>query len=149
MLAREIRTADPTCEAVAETAAVIVERFLTAIAWRGQDPRLQPASLAVSAEGGQRPGVLPLSIGAGLAAWTDIRDRLAPALAVDLSLHLGRTVVGVWGAAPAAERMAVLAGDENRGTLQTRRGLVGGSPVWLRRGPGPAPVPRGRGRGSG
>jgi hypothetical protein len=127
MLSREIRTADPTCDAVAETAAVILERFLTAIAWRGQDPRLQPASLAVSAEGGQPPGGIRLSIGAGLAAWTEHPGSVAPALALELSVRLGRAAVGVWGAAPPAERMAVLAGDENRGTLQTRRGLVGGS----------------------
>ena len=129
MLAREILAADPGCEAVAETAAIILERYLTAIAWRGQDPRLQPASLAVSAGVGRRPGGGPLAMGAGLAAWAEFPGLAAPApaLAVDLSLRLGRAVVGLWGAAPAAERMAVLAGDDNRGTLQTRRALVGGS----------------------
>ena len=129
MLAREILVSDPGCEAVAETAAIILERYLTAIAWRGQDPRLQPASLAVSANVGRRPGGGPLAVGAGLAAWAELPGTAAPvpALAVDLSLRLGRAVVGLWGAAPAAERMAVLAGDENRGTLWTRRALAGGS----------------------
>jgi hypothetical protein len=137
MLAREIRTADPGCDAVAETAAVILERFLTAIDWRGQDPRLQPASLALSAEGGQRPGgTARLAISAGLAAWAEHPGSVVPALALDLSLRLDRAVVGVWGAAPPAERMAVLAGAENRGTLQTRRALFGGSLAGCSAGPG-------------
>ena len=72
MLAREILPADPGCDAVAETAAVILERYVTAIAWRGQDPRLQPASLAVSGGVGRRPGGGPLALSAGLAAWTEL-----------------------------------------------------------------------------
>jgi hypothetical protein len=129
MLARVILAGDPGCDAVAETAAIILERYLTAIAWRGRDPRLQPASLAVSAGVGRRPGGGPLAVGAGLAAWAELPGWAAPvpAVTVDISLRLGRAVMGLWGAAPAAERMAVLAGDENRGTLQTRRALVGGS----------------------
>jgi hypothetical protein len=129
MMAREILPADPGCDAVAETAAIMLERYVTAIEWRGQDPRLQPASLAVSGGVGRRPGGGLLTLGAGLAAWTELPGSAvpAPALALDLSLRLGRAVVGVWGAATAVERMAVLAGDENRGALLTRRALLGGS----------------------
>jgi hypothetical protein len=129
MLAREIAPPEPSCEVVAETATIILDRYLTAIAWRGQDPRLQPASLAAGAGG--RPGRSRLAVGAGLAAWVEAPDSLAPvpALAVDLSMRLGGAMLGLWGAASVEQRSDVLVGDENRGTLLTRPALFGGSLV--------------------
>jgi hypothetical protein len=129
MLAREIRPPEPSCAAVAETATIILDRYLTAIDWHGEEPRLQPASLALSAVGGGRPGGTRLALGAGLAAWTELPAAPAPvpALAVDLSVHFGRAMVGLWGAVPAVQRMTVLVDDENRGTLLTRHALLGGS----------------------
>ncbi len=124
MLARDLRPGEPSCAAVAETATLILDRFLTAISWRGADPRLEADSLA----GGRRPGGLDgLSLGAGLGAWTEVPWQVDPALAVDLSARLGRVLIGFWGAVPASERQVVRVGDDDRGRLRVNRAGLGTS----------------------
>jgi hypothetical protein len=116
VLLREMRPAEPECAVVVETCVLIVDRYLSAIDWPGRElrvaPELRPAGVAFAA---------------GLAGWAELPADAAPALAVDLSLRRGRLLGALWGAATAREQRPVVVAGDQRGTLEARRFLVGGS----------------------
>lgn len=116
VLSREIRSAAPECAAVVETSALIVDRYLSDIDWSGRELRVA-----------HEPPLVGLALAAGLAAWTELPADAAPALAVDLSLRRGRLLGALWGAATDRQRQPVLVAGDQRGTLEARRFLLGGS----------------------
>jgi hypothetical protein len=114
-LLRELRPAEPQCAAVVETSVLILDRYLSDIDWPGRELRVAPEP---------QPGV---ALAAGLAAWAELPADGAPALAVDLSLRWGRLLGALWGAATDREQRPVIVAGDQRGTLEARRFLVGGS----------------------
>jgi hypothetical protein len=116
VLLREMRPAEPQCAAVVETSVLIVDRYLSAIDWTGRELRVAPET--------QPAGV---ALAAGIAAWAELPAEAASALAVDLSLRRGRLLGALWGAATDREQRPVVIGSDQRGTLEARRFLVGGS----------------------
>ena len=116
VLAREVRPATAQCAAAVETSVLIVDRYLSDIDWPGRELRVAP-----------EPQATGISLAAGLAAWAELPAHAAPALALDLSLRRGRVLVALWGAATDRDQRAVVAAGAPRGTLETRRFLVGAS----------------------
>ena len=104
------------CAAAVETSVLIVDCYLSDIHWPGRELRVAP-----------EPQSAGLAVAAGLAAWAELPADVAPALAVDLSLRRRLLLLALWGAATDRERRPVVVAGVDRGTLEARRFLLGGS----------------------
>jgi hypothetical protein len=122
ILARDVRPAESTCAAVAETCVLILDRFLTAISWRGQEAALESGAL-VPRQPPPPVRTAGVALAVGMAAWMELPTDAAPALSVDLSVRWGSFLAGVWGAGQERRAQAISGGA----ALRARRLLLGGS----------------------